>query len=296
MKQEIRTCYITAPAGVKLDILQRTLEHHNIRVVSPAYEPGAEWQNLTQNVLATVDLVIGVLTHERRSQWVLFELGQASALHRRLLLIAPPKTNIPSNLQRIQVLRTSLDNEQALDFTIAQLKVAPLSGTSRSELPIRQTPVPERVETWLAELNQIGAPGEGRELENFVAKLFQEIGVEFVREARQGAARVDFAIWSDVLQSSMGNPLIVEVKRSFADRRHARDAITRFSKAIASAGANWGLLLYASAPENSSKLWQSVPPNVLVISLPELLRAMRDRSFEAVIRDLRNRRVHGSSL
>ncbi|HEY2033309.1 MAG TPA: restriction endonuclease [Rhizomicrobium sp.] len=290
MKQEILTCYIVAPASAKLATLQKVLRRHDIHVLAPEFDAGSNWQ--ASSALRQADLVIGVLSSERRSQWVLFELGIASALNKRLLLFAPPKTELPSILQRVQVLRTALNNEQAIDFAISQLKVIPSSNIQRDESPVRQSSAYPNIDDWFAELRTVSVRGKERELETFVAGILRKSGVEVVSESPETSARADLAVWSDAFQPSIGNPLLIEIKRALPDKQNARDAIQRFSKVVAASGAYWGLLLFAEEPA-SSAAWLSMPSNVLSISIPELLSHMRHRPFEAIVRDLRNRRVHG---
>ncbi len=83
------TCFITAPAGANLEVLTEALRQRDVRVVVPeSLEPGAEFGAEILNLIAGVDLVIGVLTRERRSEWVLFELGLAWGRGKRVVLFA----------------------------------------------------------------------------------------------------------------------------------------------------------------------------------------------------------------
>jgi hypothetical protein len=70
----IQSCYLAAPAGSNLAILTDALRHRDIKIVVPQ-DPLVETDLLPEitNLLAGVDLVIGVMTRERRSDWVLFE-------------------------------------------------------------------------------------------------------------------------------------------------------------------------------------------------------------------------------
>lgn len=293
MKQEIRSCYITAPAGAKIEALKRVLENHDIEIVTPTFDLGSAWQAQINEALRRADLVIGVLTSERRSQWVLFELGIAAGLNKRSLLIAPAKTEVPSDLLGIQIVRASLDNIQALDFAISQLKQVPQTKAISASAPSTPQIVQPDVNRLLADLDAVSHIGSERELEELVAALLKDSGVEYMREASKVIDQnlVDFAIWSDAFQPSVGNPLLIEVKREFPDKRFARDVIQEFSKTVAAAGSYWGLFLYAIEPKKP--VTQSLPPNVLLISIRELLRNMQQKPFVSVVRDLRNARVHG---
>jgi hypothetical protein len=126
-KPAIKTCYVSAPAGVSLNVLRESLLSHDIRPLIPEdLSVGTDLASETQRQLAQADLVIGVLPRGKQSLWVLFELGQAFALGRRILLIASPKSeSIPFALQRLLVLRIEPSNRSAIDFALDQLLSAP---------------------------------------------------------------------------------------------------------------------------------------------------------------------------
>ena len=122
---------------------------------------------------------------------------------------------------------------------------------------------------------------------------FNDAGLLVISEAAVANRRVDFAIWSDALQPVMGNPLLVEVKGELRGTDALRKAAQQLSAVTSAAGTGWGLLLYGDALIADERLLLSVPPNVLVLSLSSLFEEMRGRPFAEIVKDLRNRRVHG---
>ena len=110
-----------------MGVLRATLESRGLRVLVPQdLAAGSDWASEIQKQLSQADIVIGVLTAERQSPWVLFELGQASALGRRIVLITSPKSDpIPFALHQVLVLRIDLDNQDAIGFALDQVLSAP---------------------------------------------------------------------------------------------------------------------------------------------------------------------------
>jgi hypothetical protein len=127
-----------------------------------------------------------------------------------------------------------------------------------------------------------------------VARAISESGgVDVIAESPNiGGREADLAIWSDALQPLVGNPLLIEIKLAVRPE-DAHRAVQQFSATIRSSGARWGLFLYGEGPE-SKKAWKSVPPNVLVMAVHMLFREMETRPFVDIIKDQRNRRVHGA--
>jgi hypothetical protein len=124
----IQSCYLTAPAGSNLEILTSALHERGIAVVVPQEAlPAGDPASDLSAVMRDVDLVIGVIGRSRGSDWVLFELGQAWALGKRVLLFAPPKVAfLPSNLNRFLTVRANLSNGEAIEFALDQLTAAPV--------------------------------------------------------------------------------------------------------------------------------------------------------------------------
>jgi hypothetical protein len=296
MSRDIRSCYISAPAGTQLKNPRASLAERGIEVLVPEdLASGFGWQTDLQQTIARAELVIGVLTKERRSQWVLFELGQAKALDRQIVLLAPPSIgSLPSTMHGLLVLRVNLGNRRAVDFALDQLLAAPP--------PLQQPPISgkaesgglgPRVDQLLRELRELSHMPYGRGLEEITAKALRESGVDLVVKATEPDRGADLAIWSDVLESYIGNPLLVEIKNAIREPGDVRRFLQELASAVQRSGTRWGLLLYMDGPPSDDRAWKACPPTILVHSLPALLEAMRDRSFPEIIRDLRNRRVHG---
>lgn len=296
MSRQIKSCYIAAPAGTNLTYLRSSLAERGIQVIMPEdLATGSDWQTELQRTLERTDLVIGVLTRERRSQWVLFELGQAKALGRQIVLLAPPSSSpLPAPLHGFLVLRVNLRNRKAVSFALDQLLAAPP--------PLRQPLITETAEMrglgpkaddLLNELREASRWPQGQALEEITIKALRDSGVDLVVKASEIDRGADLAIWSDVLESYIGNPLLVEIKSRIRKPEDARRAMQQLAFAVQRSGTRWGLLLYAEGPPGGDRAWKTSPPTILVHSLPALIEAMRERSFAEIIRDLRNRRVHG---
>lgn len=295
---EVKTCFISAPAGAQLGVLRAALESRGLRVLVPHdLTVGTDWASEIQKHLLQADLVIGVLTSERQSPWVLFELGQASALSRRIVLITSPKADpTPFALQQFLVLRIELDNQEAIEFALDQLLSAP-DRSKRGPVP-QSTPLPglgTKADDLMAKLDRSLVARDWQAIEQVVADALSSSGADVVVMSPTPDVGGDFAVWSDVLEPFVGNPLLVEVKSKIRNEAEANRAFHQLTSHLGASGSRWALLLYGDGPDPESQAWAGSPPNVLVLSLRSLLKALRTRAFPEVVRDLRNRRVHGSS-
>lgn len=294
MNSRIRTCFITAPAGSNLDVLIDALQRRDIRVIAPGdITLGADLGTEVSNILAGVDLVIGVLTRERRSEWVLFELGQAWAKGKRILLFAPPNNaHVPSTLRRFLTVRANLSNREAIEFAIDQLIAAPEATASPSTAYKETRPLGAAAISYLQGSFELGAPVQSGKLEQFVADALRDAGVDVVVKSQDRDYGVDLALWSDAWQQSVGNPLLVEIKSRLLTTRAATDAAQQLARHVTASGSRWGLLLFAEGPKDL----KSLPPTVLAMPIDVLFTRLQHETFDDIVRDLRNRRVHGATL
>jgi hypothetical protein len=295
----IKTCFISAPAGAPLGVLRASLQSRGLRVLVPHdLAAGTDWASEIQKQLSQADLVIGVLTSVRQSPWVLFELGQASALGRRIVLITPKNADpIPFALHQFLVLRIDLDNQEAIGFVLDQLLAAP-DRPRTAPTPQMRPPfggLGPKADDLLAALDRSLASANWQAIEQVAADALRSSGTDIVVTSPTRDIGADFAVWSDVLEPFVGNPLLVEVKARIRGKSEATRAVDQLTLYLGASGSRWALLLYGDGPDPEDQAWSASPPNVLVLSLRSLLEALRSQAFPEVVRDLRNRRVHGSS-
>ncbi|HWO39290.1 MAG TPA: hypothetical protein VNO32_61745 [Candidatus Acidoferrum sp.] len=278
-----------------LNTLRESLLAHNIQPLIPQdFFLGNEGALEIQRQMAEADLVVGILPKGNQSPWVLFELGQAWALGRRILLIASPKSaSVPYSLQRFLVIRAEADNREAIDFALDQLLSAPPELPTRESKRIFHTsglgPVADSL---IVRLDRALRSGSGQELESIISEAIRNSGTDVVVESPNRERGVDLAVWSDVLETFVGNPLLIETKLTIQDKKSAQTVFKLLTSYLGASDTKWMLLIYGEGPDPESTFWEGCPPNILIMRARTLLEALRTRAFAEIIRDLRNRRVH----
>lgn len=275
--------------------MRDALFQRGISVVVPQEMfPGSDWAEQIARDIGNVDLVIGVLTTERRSQWVLFELGQAAALNRQIILIAPANLLVPAPLRRFLVVRGSVRNREAIEFALDQLLASPERPTAQMpRLPETSRTLGSQADEILEEVRSAIASRNYSGVERAVMRALQGAGIDVISEVPTTKHVADLAVWSDALQPFVGNPLLIEIKAHMSGPDPLRHAAQQLAAAMAARGTAWGLLLYGEAPPGLPISTKSLPPTILVYSIDKFIRDLKTRSFAEVIRDLRNQRVHG---
>jgi hypothetical protein len=294
----LKSCFISAPAGTQLHALRASLKSRGLRVLVPQdLASGNDWATEIQKQLSQADIVIGVITSDRESPWVLFELGQAFALGRRIILISTEKVDsIPFASRNLVILRIDLDNQKAIDFALDQLLAAPSRPKDSTAPHLKPTlkALGSDVDNLMLALDQALTGHSGLAFERVVADALRSSGTDVIVASFESDIGADFAVWSDVLEPFVGNPLLIEVKARIRGKGEASLVMRQLSSYLGQSGARWALLLYGDGPDNDEVAWPEVPSNVLLLSLRSLLESLRTRSFPEVVRDLRNQRVHGA--
>ncbi len=293
---QIKTCFISAPLGANLGGLRAALEARGVRVLVPhELSVGADWASEIKNEISRADLVIGVVPSPRQAPWVLFELGQASALGRRIVLITSPKADpVPFSLHQFVTLRIDLNNTEAIGFALDQLMSAPKPSRERRIVSKATFGLGGKADTLIATLERSLADADWAAIDAVVAEALRHSGTDVVVTSPDHDVGVDFAVWSDVLEPFVGNPLLIEVKSKLKSKTAASQAFRQLATYMGKSGSRWALLLYGEGPADENELGPSLP-NVLVLSLRSLLERLRTQSFPELVRDLRNKRVHGAT-
>ena len=173
--------------------------------------PGTTWVDSLHRCMNDADMVIGVMADRRKDTNVFFELGVASALNKPTLLFVTPDYPIdlipPSG---IPYLRMDLRNEDAVMFGLKQ--ALSLSTRDRMHQPaqgFKTRPIGPVADELLAKLPQTSP----REFEDLIYEAIKASGASTIARGGEAEDRgIDFAVWSNDLEPTVTNPLLIECK------------------------------------------------------------------------------------
>ena len=289
-------CYISGPIGGNVENIRFSLMKRNVQMLTPSgLSTGREFCETIQEMISKADLVIGILRSQRESQAVLFELGMAAAMNRRIVVFAPPKGGyVPFALQSFIILRTDLRNRSEIQFAIDQILLAPFSRkrTSGDYVTKQRTQRPS-IRSRRLELQNIMEVGDAKKFEEIITAAIRDSGVEAAVTRTFQHRQMDLAVWADEFQFVLGNPLLIEFKLRLASEEQVRAALKHCAVATDKSGGQWSLLIYGTGPKVFRKHWLSIGPTVLIISASDLFERMQDQSFMEIVVGLRNLRTHG---
>jgi hypothetical protein len=297
VRKSKRTCYIVSSWKIDISPLVYALEKRNVTITRAEHtSPQFSIADGIRDQIRDAEFVIGVLGRPQDNTNVYYEIGLAHGLDKRVLLFSTePTLELPFNLEQLYIVRSALSNSDAIDFSIDQILSAPPLTEKRRSNKSKSTskPLGNRATEFLNRLNNLSQSGAARQLEELVSDLLKACAVDVVAESLSKDTGADFAIWSDELEPTVGNPLIVEVKQTLEQKSDIANVGKEIAKYLTNTGRSWVILLYQNGIEAGNPIWTKLPPTVLVFRLDELILQLRDTSLPDVVRIRRNQIAHG---
>jgi CAP12/Pycsar effector protein, TIR domain/Restriction endonuclease len=295
------TCFISAPAGVNLIKIKSILNEKGLEFINPSdfLSSGQSISERISELISQADLFIAVLDNELPNGNIYFELGLAVAQKKQIIILAPSNFELPSDLVGFLYLKIDSDNIEALGFTVDQLLAAPFK---------------KRKKRLIKKPSQISKPGgygimklrdrlkslnhriADHELENFVGDILKESGISIMKQSNKPHFGADFAIWSDDLSAILGNPILIEVKKSIRSASQVRTVANQLLNYMNKSNSRSALVLYLEGLPSSEAQSAAHIFNIIFFRLEEFIEQLQDKSFADTVRTRRNIIAHGKDI
>jgi len=292
-----RRCFIAANPATNLDTIRAILAERGIESTASYERPwiGARPLDTVMALIEDSDLMIAVLDDPSTNANLLIEVGYGLARDKKIMVILPrDNRSVPSDLVSTLYIRANPTDVEAITYNLDALLAGPA--------PKRRPYIPDKVETHpigatadelLERLSETLQNADGTSLEGIVTDAMRASGVSMITstsERRSLDGGFDLGIWSDDLESSVSNPLLIDLKLRIASRRDmnvVRDQVASFARARS---VDWALILYGEGPPNWDDDVELAPP-VLIYRIADLLERLRTESFAVVVSSLRDRAI-----
>ena len=298
---DLLTCFISAPAGVNLSKIRQLLFEKGLELLHPS-EIATYGQSISEKIselISQADLFLAVFDKSYESGNTFFELGIAASQRKQIIILSPPNFELPSDLTGFLFLRAGADNIEALGFAIDQLLEAPIIKKKKRQLKkssIRTKPSTVKSIDLLEKFNLLSQGVTGYKLESFVAEMLKESGVSIVRQSERQDYGADFAIWSDDLGTILGNPILINIKKSIRSHDQVKQITNQLTGYLHKTNSRSALVLYLEGipsreAQNIARVF-----NIFFFQIGEFVQQIQDRSFVDVIRTRRNIVAHGGEV
>jgi hypothetical protein len=252
--------------------------------------PGTSWLDSLHRCVNDADMVVGIMGDRRKDTNVFFELGVASALNKPTLLFLtsdyPIELVPPSG---IPYLRMDLRNEDAVIFGLKQvLSLSPRDRIHQPAEGFTTRPIGPVADQLLAKLPHTSP----REFEDLIYEAIKASGAPTIARGNETEDKgIDFAVWSNDLEPTITNPLLIECKSSLRTQSDVNEAIGQMFRALEAIHNGCGIVLYKEAGKVPKAVPTSLP--VVFVSAEQFINGLRDTGLAEYVRKLRNTAFHG---
>ncbi len=254
---------------------------------------------ITEGVVSDIhdaDFVIGVLDAE--ASRVLFDIGFAAALQKPVLLISEPGTPVPFDIAQHRLITTSSGDSEMLKLAIRgflkEVEDKRLHKRARRRPELQAGPrSAAAVEDALHTIQELRHRGLEQQLIRTTSQLLRAAGVTAIEELT-GPQQVgaDLAVWSDALSTTVGNPILIELKVGNLDQTRWSLTHEKVARVLGDTGARLGLILYLDRKGRRFTEGRQWAPLVLSFDLEDFATALVNKPFADVVLEHRNKLVH----
>ena len=281
-----------ASSWLDLAPVRRMMHKCNLDAVTleESATPGTSWVDSLYRCVNDSDLVLGIMGDRRQDTNIFFELGVASALNKPTLLFVAsdyPVDLIPPS--GIPYLRMDIHNEDAVLFGLKQVvALSPRDRTQSRTNGYVSKPLGPLADAFLARLPQVDDHG----FEVLILDVIRAIGITTIAWEDNDGDGVDFAVWSNDLEPTIANPLLIDCRLNLDDHRRVNELIGRMFRSLGAIRNGCGFVFYRDLGPNLSAVPAAFP--VIFVAASALIEGVREIAFAEFVRTIRNAALQGS--
>jgi hypothetical protein len=230
---------------------------------------------------------------------ILFELGLAVGHKKQIIILTPPSFSLPLDLSGFLILRVTQDNLDALGFSLDQMLAVTRKKSKKratpkyDDLKITRKPISNKMHELKNKLSELDSSVAGYTLERFVADLLTESGISIIQQSDKPDTGADFAIWSEELGALLGNPILIEIKRTIGDRSQAIQVTHQLNHYIEKSNSKSAIVLYLEGLPSDKIQELTNKYNILFFRLGDFVEQLQNNTFADTVRIRRNIIAHG---
>lgn len=294
-KKVFSSCFISAPANINTSPIISLLKSKGICAYdSYSLGPG-NLANSVEKDIASSHFLVAIFSRKSPSDNVLYEIGFARGAKKPVFLILQDEGAVPYFLRDNVYVRTELDNSDLISYYLDQFLSKHGEGIGQRPHYVEK-PSPKKEILSIGKLLS-GIRANGREIDflNLVKSLFASQG--YVVESSQGLdQRADMSIWVDSLDSTLGNPILVELKMGKLSEAFLKRSEEQLRNYLFKTNTRSGLLIYFDKQGRQFNPSQFKLPLVIRLEINDLIEKLVENSLDRVLLAERNRVAHGGQV
>lgn len=290
-----KIAFLAYPEMVNTDVIQEVLARRGVGCLTleRVRRPGLPVLDTLREGIERADFVLGVVGSAQSNDQVFFDLGFASGLGKRVVVVSERPVELPVTLAEAVTLHASPQNGPAIDFAVQQFLAAPTREGPPAPAAIPETkPLGAATDDFLRRLEVAEQPVGVATLEAVVLEALERTGVKNRSSVLRTTDAATLAAWSDDWGPWVRNPLLIEVRSCLPAGSELEPLRRQLTSFLESRGNPWLCLICANVAAGAS-LEVFRDSRILPLEAREFFRALRDISPGELILRLQKARTHG---
>ncbi len=285
--------FISYRHGANISVVFDILKNHGIEFFDSNSDImiGKSLQEAISKGIQDCDFFVTI--YESANANTAFEIGLAYALRKPIFaIINASGPDFPDFLiESVHVQSRANDYEKikySFDIFIKNIK-----PKKKSSKPKHRTIQKSVFQNWLEIYNSIEQKNEIT-LEKFIGEILEKYKIDVIENKwnKDSSFIADYCIWSDSLTNTLGNPILIEVKREIHSR-NLKLIVSEFTKAIDNSNAKTGIVFYDYLTNvDRTELINKSSSQLFFIEIKEFLQTLNNVDFSQAIINTRNKTVH----
>lgn len=289
--------FIISTKNNTINLIKKLLNDLNIES-QDIYDIPSDYSFIEDEVnekIKNADFVIAII--EELDANVFYEIGLSKGLGKPVFFIVNKNVKLPVSMTNMTHITSSLNDKNLIkkslskfideinfqgDNNIKKLKKFNLE----SKLRIKN------FSTIKQQIEKIRNEGTEKDLENITQKLFNMLNKKIVFNSIKQNKGVDYAIWVDELQYTIGNPIFIELKYGKLSENYIYNAEKQLVKNLEKTDTQAAILLYLDKNGNKYENKFHISPLVLRFDYEDFINGLEEKGFIELILNRRNAIAH----
>lgn len=257
---------------------------------------GSSFQEALANGIRDCDFF--VVVYQKANPNIAFETGLAVALKKPIFAIINTEeiSDFPDFLlDSVHVQSEPSEYEKIrYNFEIFLKNIKP----KKHSIPKSKKQPEKLAQTdWVDQFNSLNIKNE-ISLEKFINEVLSKNKVDVIKNNWNNKEQfiADFCIWSDSLNNILGNPILIEIKKTL-NKRNLKHTHAQITKAINQTNAKFAIVIYVELNSiEEEEVIKLNSPRILFVNILELLERVEKSGFNKAVLDYRNKMAHNSVI
>lgn len=285
--------FISYRHGANISVVFDILKNHGIEFFDSNSDImiGKSLQEAISKGIQDCDFFVTI--YESANANTAFEIGLAYALKKPIFaIINASGPDFPDFLIESVHVQSRADDYEKIKYSF-DIFIKNIKPKKKSSKPKHRTIQKSVFQDWLETYNSIEQKNEIT-LEKFIGEILEKYKIDVIENKwnKDSSFIADYCIWSDSLTNTLGNPILIEVKREIHSR-NLKLIVSEFTKALDNSNAKTGIVFYDYLTNvDRTELINKSSSKLFFIEIKEFLQTLNNVDFSQAIINTRNKTVH----